>query len=298
VPKKRQETHQNHERWLITYADMLTLLLAFFIIMYSISKADVQRFQKFQQGMQQAFHIAVLQGKDAASIQDGSGALVGIDSSTSLGPFSQPVVVQPAAAPTDAPVDGPPAAVATVVPPTPTPSPVLPSLTATSLPTGTIVPTEDAALVQQLRVGLAGVVPAGSEGGVDIEARPEGVAISIYGVLLFDSGVAQLGPRASDILERVAEQLRPLPYDIRVEGNTDSIQPDGGSYPSNWELSAARAVAVTRFLVDVSGLDPTRLSSVGYAEFHPVAANTTRDGRLRNRRVDLVLVRHATLQRG
>jgi chemotaxis protein MotB len=286
----------NHERWLITYADMLTLLLAFFIIMYSISKADAQRFKKFQQGMQQAFHVAVLSGSDAASIQDGTGARVGIDSSNAMGPFAQPPVVQPAAAPTDVPTDGPPAAIPTYVPPVVTPGVLVADVT--PIATGTAQPNADDAIAKQLRAAFAGLVPPGSRGDIVVDVRPEGVAVSIYGVLLFDPGVAELRPDSRQILERVSEQLRPLPYDIRIEGHTDSIQPDGGPYPSNWELSSARAVSVTRYLVDVAGLEPERLSSAGYAEFRPIASNAARDGRLRNRRVDIILVRREATSRG
>ncbi len=289
---RRQHAGGGHERWLITYADMLTLLLAFFIIMYSISKADAQRFMKFQQGMQQAFHVDVLHGKDAATIEDGSGALAGIGQSNTLGPFAQPQVLRTEAAPTAVSTVGPPAAVPTFVPPVETPG--VPVAVAPPVPTGTTLHNDDEEIARRLRLAFTGLVPPGTRGDIQVDVRAEGVAISIYGVLLFDPGVADLRSDGRQILEKVSEQLRPLPYDVRIEGHTDSIQPDGGPYPSNWELSTARAVSVTRFLVDVAGLEPRRLSSAGYAEFRPLASNATRDGRLRNRRVDVILVRRDT----
>jgi chemotaxis protein MotB len=242
------------ERWLVTYADMLTLLLALFIILYSISKADVQRFKKFQEGMLQAFHVDVLQGRDVPAL-DSSGAIVAQDASTTVAPV--PV-------PTELP--GPPSA--------------------------------DDAVVTRLQSALSGLVPPDSRGGIVVGKSSEGVVISLYGVLLFDSGKADLRPEAQKVLDVVAANLRPLPYDIRVEGHTDSIQPDPGPYPSNWELSTERALAVTQFLIDRARIDPRRLSATGYAEFRPVASNATREGRLRNRRIDLVLVRRDSSSRG
>lgn len=243
------------ERWLVTYADMLTLLLALFIIMYSISKADVMKFKKFQEGLDKAFHVDVLQGRDAPQLMDSSGAIVAQDAST-----------------TDAPV------------PVPTTSP-------TSL-------WSDQSTIHQLREAFKGLVPPGTRGDIAVEQSREGVVVSLYGVLLFDSGQSELRPEGQAILARVAATLRPLPYDIRVEGHTDSLQPDPGPYPSNWELSTTRALVVTRYLIDIAHFDPHRLSAAGYGEFRPVASNETRDGRLRNRRIDLVLIHSDSASRG
>lgn len=288
-----------HERWLITYADMLTLLLAFFIIMYSISKADTQRFKKFQEGMQQAFHLGVLQGRDAVSIQDTAGAMVGVDSSTAMGPVTLPAAVAPAPRPTavdsvaaPTPFVAPPVADRTV-PPSATPIADAPTTVASvTAPTAS-----DVQKARQLQAALDRLVTSNGEGGAVVSVQSEGIVISLYGVLVFPSGDAELQPGARAVLLKLADELRGLPYDIRVEGNTDSIQPDGGPYPSNWELSAARALTVTHFLIDSAHLAPTRLSAVGLAEFHPVASNQTRDGRSRNRRVDLVLI-HQTSAEG
>lgn len=244
----------NSERWLITYADMLTLLLALFIILYSISKADVQKFRKFQEGMQQAFHVDVLQGRDAPSL-DSSGAIVAEDASTTIAPVAEPTTVPSA-------ISG------------------------------------DGATARRLQEAFQGIVMPGARGGIQVETRPDGLLISIYGVLLFDSDEATLRPEGRDVLTRVAKEIRPLPYDIRVEGHTDSIQPTSGPYPTNWELSTARALVVTHFLIDEAKFQPVRLSAAGFAEFQPVATNASREGRLRNRRVDLVLTHPDTSAKG
>jgi len=236
----------SRDRWLVTYADMLTLLLALFIIMYSISKADVQRFRQFQQGLQRAFHIDVLQGQDANTLAD-AGAIIDQPQPTTSGVEATPE----------------------------------PALTA---------PSPDAEVAAQLRARLAGLVPAGARGNIAVDVRPDGLVVSLYGVLLFDAGRTDLRPDGRRVLDGVAQAIRPLPYDVRVEGHTDNVQPDPGPYPSNWDLSVSRALVVTRYLIDVAGFDPSRLSAAGYAEYRPVASNATREGRLRNRRVDLVLV--------
>jgi len=237
------------ERWLVTYADMLTLLLALFIILYSISKADVQRFRKFQEGLQKAFHVDVLQGRDANTLGD-AGAIVGPDLPTTVNTTSS---VEP------------------FVPP----------------------PSNDDLVAANLREAVRDVVPAGARGGIAVDVRPDGVVISLYGVLLFDPGKTELRPDGRDVLAKLAPRIRDLPYDIRVEGHTDNVPPDPG-YPSNWELSTSRALVVTRFLIEEARIDPRRLGTAGYAEYHPVASNATREGRLRNRRVDLVLVHPAS----
>lgn len=270
------------ERWLITYADMLTLLLAFFIIMYSISRADAQRFKKFQQGMQEAFHLGVLEGQTAVSTGSSGSAIVGDGAANAApAPAGPPAAVTPLSIPT----------VQTIVP-----SIVPPIALPRSTPVDHPVPSADLAVARQLKAKLAGVVPSDTRGGVDVQVRSEGVVISLYGVLMFDSGEVTVRSEGQKVLAQLADALRPLPYNVRVEGNTDSIQPDGGPYPSNWDLSTARALAVTHFLIDRAHFDPGRLSAVGFAEFRPVATNDTREGRMRNRRVDLVLVRQAPPQ--
>jgi chemotaxis protein MotB len=275
------------ERWLITYADMLTLLLAFFIIIYSISKADAQRFKKFQTGMQQAFHLTVLEGNETNALTDAQGALVGPQPSTVFGPQPVDLVPTPTAVTSTIAVSAVPALVVPAIVPVPG-SPAKP-VPLSPVPT---IPNADIETAQKLRVELAGLVPPGSQGDIEVSMSPDGVIVSIYGVLLFDSGVADLRPQGRDLLAKVADSLRPLDYNIRVEGHTDNIQPDGtGPYPTNWELSTARAVTVTHYLADNGQIAASRLGAAGYAEFRPVASNATRDGRLRNRRIDLVLVR-------
>lgn len=124
-----------------------------------------------------------------------------------------------------------------------------------------------------------------------VEMTERGVVIHFTDRVLFDTGKAELKPEARELLANLARELNNLPQAVRVEGHTDNVPIHNSLYPSNWELSAARAVGVVRFLIESGGMDPGRLSAVGYGEYRPIASNATAEGRARNRRVDIVLLR-------
>ncbi len=117
----------------------------------------------------------------------------------------------------------------------------------------------------------------------------EGVVIGMSGALLFDSGKVELRPEATEVLAEVAKVLRPLPNPLRIDAHTDNIPPESPTYPTNWELSAARAVSVARFLIEEGGIQPERMAAAGYAEYRPVASNDTRENRARNRRAEILV---------
>lgn len=123
-----------------------------------------------------------------------------------------------------------------------------------------------------------------------IEFSERGMVIHFTDRVLFDTGRAELKPEARELLLVLARQLKDLPHAIRVEGHTDNVPIHNALYASNWELSAARAVRVVRFLIETGGIDPRRLAAVGYGEYRPIASNDTAEGRARNRRVDIVLL--------
>lgn len=136
------------------------------------------------------------------------------------------------------------------------------------------------------------------QGEVAVKSAQGGIDIVIAGGILFDLGSAQLKPEAKNLLERVAAQLKTLPYAISVEGHTDNIPINSPSYPSNWELSAARSSEVVRFFID-KGIPKSRLKAVGLADTRPLAPNLTHDGRpipqnqAKNRRVVIVVTPQA-----
>ncbi len=222
--------HENLERWLITYADLITLLLIFFVVMYSISQADLAKFRQVASSLRAAFNLDVL----------------------SAPPPGQQVV---------APLEQDPRFNAYLS-----------------------VRAQVASLFT--RLGL-------DQQGAEVELTSEGIVIHLSDAVLFPPGQAELRPDAQRILDGIAAILEPLQSPIRVEGHTDNTPPPPGAYPDNWELSAMRAVNTVRYLTDVAGLPPQRLSAAGYGEYRPRAPNDSVEGRRKNRRVDIVVLQPA-----
>jgi chemotaxis protein MotB len=119
--------------------------------------------------------------------------------------------------------------------------------------------------------------------------RPDGVAIAFAGNVLFISGSADLTPDGIALMGELAEVLKTIPNDVRVEGHTDDIPPGSEKFPSNWELSAGRAVTIARYLEE-AGVSPFRLSAFGYGQYRPVAPNDSTPNRNRNRRAEIVIL--------
>jgi chemotaxis protein MotB len=151
--------------------------------------------------------------------------------------------------------------------------------------------TADSDKLNALRDAIVPLAEAeGAMDNVSVYQTDEGVVISISGNLLFDSGKAELKPDGARFLSAIADTAREWPNRLRVEGHTDNVPIDTSLYPSNWELSAARSVVVTRFLTEQAKLSSGRVGAAAYGEFRPVADNATRDGRSRNRRVDILVL--------
>src|SRR5205807_4121782 len=128
---------------------------------------------------------------------------------------------------------------------------------------------------------------------VSVSIDKEGVVIRLSGSYLFDSGRAELKPNSLSILDAISGEIRPLPNDLRVDGHTDATPIDSPRYPTNWELSTARALAVTRYLSETDGVQSTRLMAAGFGEFRPIVPNDTRAHRALNRRVEIHLLSSA-----
>ncbi|WP_353684490.1 OmpA family protein [Thermodesulfovibrio sp. 3907-1M] len=126
--------------------------------------------------------------------------------------------------------------------------------------------------------------------GINIKSDARGVVITFPDALLFSSGSAELKPEAYDALTRIAEKLKEIPGKVAIEGHTDNVPISSSIYKSNWELSAARASSVLHFLLQ-KGLNPDRFMIAGYGEYRPVASNDTEEGRAKNRRVELIILR-------
>src|SRR5688500_18653424 len=248
--KHHAEEHVNHERWLVSYADMITLLMVLFVVLYAMGQTDKSKLEALRTSLQRAFSVEVLRGTEATSLRGASGE--------------------------------------SVIPP-PVPMAITQELIAM---TGQVTPdARMAATLHEVREALIQVpVPSDTSGSVDVGASREGIVISLAGNMLFDSGKSDLKPRGMTLLDTLAERLKTMPNEIRVEGHTDNIPIATPLYPSNWELSSARATTVGRYLAEHSEIAPERLIAAGYGEFRPVAPNDSREGRARNRRVDLVVL--------
>jgi chemotaxis protein MotB len=256
---EEHEEHENHERWLVTYADMITLLMVLFIVMFSMSQLDLAKYKKFKEGMSGGANT-VLDGGSGV-LDGGNGVLDG---------FARPTTTT-----------------TTVKEGTAATGPVTTAKTAQQI----AYEVERRALgttETQLRAALD---QSGRLGDVDIKVEERGLMITIVAdQVLFGAGSATLEAEAAPVLTAIAESLRALPNPVTVEGHTDDV-PLGPAnrYSSNWELSTARATSVLRTLVEKYGIPATRMSASGYADTRPIASNEDAAGRSKNRRVELVV---------
>jgi len=125
---------------------------------------------------------------------------------------------------------------------------------------------------------------------ITIEDNERGVIVELKDNILFESASSQLKADSRAVLDKVSELLASIDNDILVEGHTDNVPINTYDFPSNWELSADRAVNVVRYFVEEKGLDPTRFSASGYGEYHPVAPNDTYENKAKNRRVNILII--------
>lgn len=251
--RKIHEEPENHERWLVSYADFITLLFAFFVVMYSISSVNEGKYRVLSDALEAAFRSPP---KSLAPIQIGQPVL-------STAPAE--VIGTDAEAHRIRPIDLP-----------------------LAMPAGTAF--GDAPSLSELarRMGQA-LQPLIDDRAIRLEWNDQWLEIEINTAILFGSGEAALGGQARSTLRQIAEILAPMENPIYVQGFTDNLPINTVIYPSNWELSAARAASVVH-LFSGHGVDPARMAAIGFAEFQPVADNATAEGRARNRRV-VILVR-------
>ena len=258
--KKKAAEHANHERWLVSYADFITLLFAFFVVLFSSSQVDKRKVGKIAVAIQEAFQqMGIFQTANsrvpmvtadplpATNIQliaDGKGT-------SGRGPM-------------------------------PSPFEKLMGSPNSQKDLGT--------LQKQLTHALA---PEILRHEVVLKANREGLVITLREIGFFDSGSAEIRPASEAAVQRIAQALSAQPNNIRIEGHTDNVPIHNARFASNWELSTSRATEMIRLFITHYNFPPTRLSAAGYAEYHPVASNQTVDGRAQNRRVDIVVLASA-----
>ena len=252
--------HGPDERWLLTYADMITLLMALFIVMFSISSVNTSKFEALSQSLKEAFSGGVMPGGQAP-IQTG-GSVKGRETPK-------------------------------VEPPVPAIQPLIQQdFDRQQEKRASKQGSEDEQFRQVKRNLDEYAARHGLKNKLETDITRRGLVIRMLtdGVL-FDSGEAKVKPRAMPLLEKIAGLLQvDQEHPINVEGHTDNVPIRSSRYPTNWELSTARASSVVRLLI-ADGAPGNRLGAVGYAQLHPIASNGDARGRSRNRRVEIVLLR-------
>jgi chemotaxis protein MotB len=265
--KEKHEEEGGSERWLVSYADFITLLFAFFTTLYAISTVDAQKMGKMVTSMRASFDSTVFdQGSQTLSLSKGTG---GAEASGSVvpshaAPSSVKISEKTVKAWADMKGDSP--------------KPVLFGEKAMGR------------LKRNIETLLGTEV---MKGKVRTRLEPRGLIISLGENGVFDSGSDEIKPEGKALLDTIATGLVSLGNYIRIEGHTDNVPISTARFPSNWELSTARATAVVSQLIVKFGLRPELLSTAGYAEYRPTAANDTDEGRARNRRVDIIVLNPA-----
>jgi chemotaxis protein MotB len=287
--KKKLEEHENHERWLVSYADFITLLFAFFVVMYSISSVNEGKFRVLSNAMVAAFHTPA---KSIAPIQ--VGKMVRSPHEFAQDVMQAPVAVAPTpiriSLPVPAAVDMEPIRVDTkgsgmIAHP--------PQASARHEPSGIANHGPPDATHHQVEViarEVEGALKALiNTGKVRVRRSRLWLEVEINTSILFASGSGQLMTDARPVLEKLGGILVPFPNLINVEGFTDNLPISTSVYPSNWELSAGRAATVVRLFAEF-GVAPQRMTSIGYGEYRPSGDNATAVGRAANRRVVVVVL--------
>lgn len=258
--KKKPEEHENHERWLVSYADFITLLFAFFVVMYSISSVNEGKYRVLSDSISSAF--------------DPSEAGLPIKLNNPL----KPPIVSHAATSSNVPSS---------------------SMQSQNLSAygGVEASKKDKINLRKIASRVAkGLSPLIDKKLVKVKKNDLWIEIEINSNILFASGRASLQQKAQPVLRDVAKVLGDFDNQIQVEGFTDNVPINTEDFQSNWELSAARAASVVHLFSD-AGVKPTRLSAVGYGEFKPIAKNNTAEGRQKNRRVNIIVLSDAIARR-
>jgi chemotaxis protein MotB len=275
--RKILEDVNNHDRWMVSYADFITLLFAFFVVMYSVSSVNEGKYKSLTHSLGSAFANKNKQERVLDPIQ--------IET-----PFSavQPTLLdKPAAAFKPIPLDKP----AVTFEPIPVDHQTIVEVEKKRELSEEILK-ERRQLNQvsdQLEKALGFFI---DDNLVSVKRNDYWIELEMNSELLFLSGEAALSKKAQPALKKIAEVINALPNAVNVEGHTDNVPIGNLKFPSNWDLSSARATSVVQELVK-EGINPTRLSAIGYGEFHPIGNNKIDEGRFKNRRVTLVLMSQA-----
>ncbi len=251
--KNRYEEHDNKDRWLVSYADFITLLFAFFVVMYSISSVNEGKYRVLSDSITSAFDPS----QEGISVQLESPLKPPIIDHGIMINNQRPVVI----------------------------SNNYPS-TLRQLQDSKRSKTSLRGMSVRLEDNLSSLI---DKNLVRVKNYDLWIEVEIKSSILFSSGSSDLSGESRPILEEISKVLGQYKNQIQVEGFTDNIPIITEVFPSNWELSASRAASVVH-LLSKAGIDPVRLSAVGYGEFRPIASNGTASGRSKNRRINIIIL--------
>ena len=272
--KKRIEEPENHERWLVSYADFITLLFAFFVVMYSISSVNEGKYRVLSDSMVAAFRDPA---RSLEPIQVGELMRSPMQSDSIMDRNKQIIEIFKLPLPIDGKEE----------------KEEKEEKAAQPEPQSQLDAPQDQALDQaaqdladSIETAMSDLVDAGM---IDVRRDKRWIEVEIKSSILFTSGSAELSVQSEPVLRKLAEKLSPLDNIIHVEGFTDNVPIRNFEFLSNWELSASRAASVVHLFTRL-GVDPQRMAAIGYGEFRPLATNATAEGRAKNRRVVLVIM--------
>lgn len=237
MKKKTHAQKDNKERWLLTYSDLITLLMIFFVVMYALSSINAKKFQAIAMSLSNAMGggRSVLNQPGASITGISGGALDELETAKEMA---------------------------------------------------------EANNLELIRKELQEFIDRNGLGGkVTVKVEERGVVLSFQDVALFPLGSADLTPNAREMIGKIGQILAKTQQYLRVEGHTDNLPINTRQFPSNWELSAARATSVVQELIHVLNFTPERLSATGYGEFRPRYPNDSDEHRQQNRRVDIVVLK-------
>ncbi|MCL2773425.1 MAG: OmpA family protein [Oscillospiraceae bacterium] len=271
--KNHEGSHDNTERWLLSYADFITLLMVFFVVMYSMSRVDQIKFYQLAQSLSSAFVGGT------GNLQEGtanSNMQIPIDLPT------WPATSEDNTSDTTSAAES----------------------TDSTEPTAPTEPTSmDANAIEQAAQNLEMnnlkkieeqladyFIKENLNDAIMLHIDSRGLVISLNAAVLFDSGSAVVKPEMADTLIGVGSIIDKLDNYIRVEGHTDNVPVGVSQYKTNWELSTARATNVVELFINQVGINPLKLVAAGYSEYRPIASNDTSEGRSQNRRVDIIIL--------
>lgn len=247
--KKKHEEHENLERWLVSYADFMTLLFATFVVLYALSQVDVSKFTKLGESLRGSFSQSVLEGSQGVMDAQGNNVM---DSSSADSMMS-------------------------------------------SLIFEYLNPKYEEASYEDIQKQIKDMTKSGELQGVSASMEERGLVIVMSDkALAFASGSAELSPQAKVQLDKIGGIIgrKFILHIMRVEGHTDDIPFSNSIYPSNWELSSARACSVVRYLIKRYKFTPDLFTPIGFSDTRPMAPNTNSKNRAKNRRVDIVILKN------